>query len=60
MNLAKPIGINVGIYEEEQSIYSLREQTEEDKLFQLNDSIRNLLESLENSKKVTTEQQDEN
>jgi len=38
----------------------LREQTEEDKLFQLNDSIRNLLESLENSKKVTTEQQDEN
>jgi hypothetical protein len=41
------IGMEEGLYEENQSIYSLKEQTEEDKLFQINDSVRNLLESLE-------------
>lgn len=38
-----------GIYEEEQSTYKVRELTEEDKLFQLNDSIRKLLEGLEST-----------
>ena len=38
-----------GIYEEEQSIYSLREEKEEAKLFQLNNSIRRLLEGLEST-----------
>jgi len=41
------IGMEEGLYEENQSFYSLKEQTEEDKLFQINDSVRNLLESLE-------------
>jgi hypothetical protein len=49
-----------GVYEQEESIYNLSEQTEEAKLFQLNDSIRNLLESLENTNEVLTEHQDEN
>jgi hypothetical protein len=48
-----------GIYEQEQSIYSLREQSEEESLFQINESIRNLIEGLE-SKKLLTEQKDEN
>ena len=46
-----------GIYEEEQSIYNLREQTEEDKLFEVNNSVRNLIEELE--KKETLEQKNE-
>ena len=50
-------GITEGVYEEEESIYSLSEQTEEDKLFEVNESIRSLLESLE--KKETSEQQNE-
>ena len=52
-----------GIYEQEESIYKLSEQNEEAKLFQLNDSISNLLESLENLEKtneILTEHQDEN
>ena len=58
-SLAKGI-VGEGSYEEEPSIYNLREQTEEDKLFKVGDSVRNLLESLENNKEVLTEQQDEN
>jgi len=45
--LAKPIGANVGIYAEEQSIYNLKEKFEEEKLFEVNESIRSLLEGLE-------------
>ena len=48
-----------GIYEEEQSIYILREKSEEDKLFEINDSIRNLLLGMEN-KNRSTEHKDEN
>tara|TARA_Y100000310_G_scaffold338283_1_gene427501 strand:+ start:2175 stop:4187 length:2013 start_codon:yes stop_codon:yes gene_type:complete len=48
-NLAKSTGISVGIYEEDQSIYKLRDETEEDKLFETSESVRMLLESLENS-----------
>jgi Pyruvate/2-oxoacid:ferredoxin oxidoreductase gamma subunit len=46
-----------GIVTEEQSIYSLREQTEEDKLFEINNSVRALIEGLE--KKETSEQKNE-
>jgi hypothetical protein len=49
-----------GIYEEEQSIYTLREQKEEDKLFQMNENIRSLLQQLEENGKDTTENPDEN
>ena len=55
--LYKPIGPNVGIYEEDASIYNLKEQTEEDKLFKINKSIRDILESLE--KNTVTEQKNE-
>ena len=48
-----------GIYEEEASIYSLREQTEEDKLFKINKSIKVLLENLEGKEKLITEQKNE-
>ena len=48
-----------GIYEEDQSIYSLREQTEEDKLFEINDSVRTLLKGLENIGEKSTEEDDE-
>jgi hypothetical protein len=41
-----------GIYEDEQSIYTLREEKEEEKLFQLNDSIRRLLEGLESAQAI--------
>ena len=52
--------IGNGIYEEEQSIYNLREQTEEDKLFQINESVRHLIEDLENKNISTEQKKDEN
>ena len=55
--LAKMNGLSTGIYENDQSIYKLREQTEEDKLFEINDSIRVLLEGLES--RNTSEQDNE-
>ena len=48
-----------GIYEQEQSIYNLREQTEEDKLFNVNDSVRVLIQDLENKKLLTEQKKDE-
>jgi len=45
--LAKMNGLSTGIYENDQSTYKMREQTEENKLFEINDSIRVLLEGLE-------------
>ena len=41
-------GLSTGIYENDQSTYKMREQTEEDKLFEMNDTIRVLLEGLQN------------
>jgi len=58
-SLAKPVGISAGIYEEDQSIYKLREETEEDKLFETSESVRMLLEGLE-SKENILEQKNEN
>jgi len=51
------VGMSEGVYEEDESIYSLREQTEEDKLFEINESVRTLLKGLE--KKETLEQNNE-
>jgi len=47
------------LYEQDQSIYKLKEDEEESKLFELNNSIRSLIEGLE-EKEILTEQQDEN
>ena len=55
-NLAKPIGANVGIYEQEVPTYNL----EEEKIFTLNNSIKTLLEGLESNITEKTEQSDEN
>ena len=59
-SLATTTGLANGVYEENTSIYSLREQTEEGQLFQINNSIRTLIQDLENNQKVLTEQKDEN
>jgi hypothetical protein len=59
-NLAKPIGANVGIYEEDRSTYMLKETSEEDKLFEVNESIRTLLQGLEIKEGILMEQKDEN
>jgi len=59
-NLAKPIGVNVGIYEQEDPTYKLRESSEEDKLFEVNESIRTLLQGLETKESILMEQKDEN
>ena len=53
-------GIAKGIYEEEESIYSLKESKEEQKLFEVNDSLSHLIDSLEEKQKLSTEQNDEN
>lgn len=49
-----------GIYEEEESIYNLKESKEEEKLFEVNDSLNHLIDSLEKNQKLITEQNDEN
>lgn len=48
-----------GIYEQEASIYSLREQSEEDKLFTINKSVKVLLEDLETKEKLIMEHKNE-
>jgi len=58
-NIAKPHGISVGIMGEEQSIYSLREETEENRLFEVNESVRTLLENLESKDKDNSEKKNE-
>jgi hypothetical protein len=48
-----------GIYELKQSTYKLDELNEENKLFEVNNSIRALLENLEEKNKSTMEQENE-
>ena len=48
-----------GIYEEETSIYNLKESNEERKLFEVNDSLHNLITDLESKNKLITEQKNE-
>ena len=47
-----------GFVEQDESIYTLIDRHEESKLFEVNDSVRNLLKDMEN-KNLLTEQQDE-
>jgi len=49
----------VSIYEQDLSIYNLREETEESKLFEVNASVRTLLENLENKEKDNSEKKNE-
>ena len=47
-----------GIYEQQEPIYSLKESSEEQKLFEINESIRDIIEGLENHS-TKMEQKDE-
>ena len=58
-SLAKMNGLSTGIYEQEEPIYSLRDKTEEKKIFQINESVRILISNLEENNKHT-EKEDEN
>jgi hypothetical protein len=51
--------IGNGIYEGEEPTYKTEELLEENQLFQVNNSIRELIAGLENKNQETTEQQDE-
>ena len=53
-------GVSTGIYEQDGSIYSGAEETEEEKIFSINESVRNLILDLESSKKKKVEQKNEN
>ena len=48
-----------GIYEEQEPIYSLEEQDQEQRIFEVNRSIRNLIEVLDTKEKTLTEQKNE-
>jgi hypothetical protein len=48
-----------GIYEQEESTYTLKESKEEQKLFEVNDSLKQLIGSLEHKQGIITEQDDE-
>ena len=48
-----------GIYEQNESIYSMTETVEEQKLFKLNSSIRTLLEDLEKKDNILVENKNE-
>ncbi len=52
-------GITESVYDEKEPIYSLREQKEETQMLEMNNSIANLLEDLEQKKQKETEQKDE-
>lgn len=58
-NLAKPIGANVGIYEQEESTYTLIDKLEETKVFNINESVRTLIQGLE-SKELPEEMEQKN
>jgi hypothetical protein len=52
-------GIGIGINEYDHSTYKQREMDEEDKVFQINESVRNLLNDLDASNKTLTEEENE-
>jgi len=52
--------ISKGVYEQDESTYTLKESIEEQKLFEVNDSLNHLISSLEDKQKLITEQDDEN
>jgi len=64
MSLVKPSGYTNGIttesdYSKVPSIYNLRERSEEDKLFEVNHAVRDLIMELETKSSIITEQKDE-
>jgi hypothetical protein len=60
-SMASMNGLGAGIYEDDRSIYNLREDAEESRLFEINDSVRSLLQDLEtnNPNNLLTENKDE-
>ena len=58
--LTRMDGVSTGIYEQEGPIYSGAEETEEEKIFSINESVRNLILDLESNKKEEVEQKNEN
>jgi len=58
-SLATMGGAATGIYEREEPTYKTGEQKEETQLFQINESIRDLIMGLESNTTPTTEPQDE-
>jgi hypothetical protein len=57
--LTRMDGLTTGIYEDDQSIYSLEEQNQEKQIFDVNKSVRNLIEVLDKKEFLNTEQKDE-
>ncbi len=58
--LTRMDGASTGIYEEDVSIYKLKDQSEESKLFEVNNSIRELLQELQHKDEINGDQKDEN
>ena len=58
-SMVKMDGLTAGIYEQDASIYNLREHTEEERLFKVNDSLGNLITELEKKESLLMEQKDE-
>ena len=58
-SLAKSIGPSAGIYAESETTYNKAEQEEEKKLFEVNTSIRNLLDGLNKKSNILLEQTNE-
>ena len=58
-SLAKSIGASAGIYAESETTYNKAEQEEEKKLFEVNTSIRNLLDGLNKKSNILLEQTNE-
>ena len=57
--LTKMDGLTTGIYESEDSIYSLEEQDQEKQIFEVNRSVRSLIEVLDKKENSNTEPKDE-
>ena len=58
-SLAKMDGIGNGIYEQDVSTYRVEEQKEENQLFNINESLRTLLQELETKTETSMEQKNE-
>ena len=52
-------GVGIGIKEYDHSTYKQRDVDEEDRVFQINESVRNLLNDLDASSKTLTEKENE-
>jgi hypothetical protein len=52
-------GVGIGVNEQDHSTYNQRDVLEENRVFQVNESVRALLKGLESTNKTLTEQEDE-